>query len=263
LNVPIRILGIATSIFWVILIGFIASAAYSLKDLNFNIGEPQYTITADNNMLLSLPLYVDNQGFTNLKAFNLTTVFFDQQGVEISRASTFVPTIPHGQNMTILHNATLSLAQLAESNEDYLFTDSNLNLAVTAGLNFAELLPVQLSANITFPVGAPLSDFTVRQPRSSSLNRSSALVTVPMSFENHASYDVNGVVRANLFDRNGTLIGGSQTPLDVPVGSSYAGKLDFAVPIKVASPASLASGYVEVTFLTSSFEQGPVVMHYA
>lgn len=262
MNVPIRILGIATSIFWVILIGFIASAAYSLKDLNFNIGEPQYSTTADNNMLLSLPLYIDNQGFTSLKAFNLTTVFFDQQGVEVSRASTFVPMIPQGQNTTILHNATLNMAKLAENNEDYLFSDSNLNVAVTAGLNFAELLPVQLSANFTFPVGAPLYDFTLGQPRCNSLNRTSALVTVPMSFENHATFNVNGIVRANLFDRNGTLLGGSQTSLDVPSGSSYMGKLDFAVPISAASQTSLASGHVEVTFLTTTFEHGPVVMPY-
>ena len=260
MNVPIRMLGIATTIFWVILAGFIASAGYSLKDLNFSIGEPQFTTTSDRDMVLSLPLYVFNGGFYSLKGFNLTTVFSDAEGAEVSRSSTFVPTIPHGQNTTILHNVTLNMDKLAENDEQYLFNDTSLNAEVTAGLNFAELLPVQLSTNFTFPWGAPLYDLTLGQPRFRSLSRSNAAVTVPISFENHAAFDLNGTIHANLYDKDGTLLAESQTPLDVSKGSSYAGNLDFAVPLNTASQASATGGHIELHFSTSMFEYGLVVM---
>src|SRR4030067_3533387 len=135
MNVPIRMLGIATSIFWIILIGYFASAAYSFKDLNFNFGEPQFTTTPTNDLMFSMPVYIDNRGYYSLKEFNLTTVFSDMEGAELSNSSTFVPIITHGQNLTIIHNVTLSTVSLTEK-EQYLFNDSSLNLMVVAGLNF-------------------------------------------------------------------------------------------------------------------------------
>ena len=259
MNVPIRMLGIATSIFWILLVGFIASAAYSLKDLNFSIGEPQFTTTSNRDMALSLPLYIYNGGFYGLKGFNLTTLFSDANGTEVSRSSTFVSTIPHGQNTTILHNVTLNMDKLAESDEQYLFNDANLNAEVTAGLNFAELLPVQLSTNFTFPWGAPLYDLTLGQPRFRNPTRTSTAITVPISFENHAAFDLNGTVHANLYDKDGTLLAESEKLLDVSKGSEYAGNFDFAVPLSTVSQSSMTGGRVEVSFSTSMFEYGPVV----
>src|SRR4030066_2398298 len=96
MNVPIRILGIAASIFWVILIAFVASAGYSKKNMNFRFGEPQFSPTPSRDLLFSLPLYIDNKGFYSLKAFNLTTVFSDAEGAEVSRATPFVPVISQG-----------------------------------------------------------------------------------------------------------------------------------------------------------------------
>ena len=109
MNVPIRILGIAASIFWVILIAFVVSAGYSIKDMNFRFGEPQFSPTPSRDLMFSLPLYIDNRGFYSLKAFNLTTVFSDAEGAEISKATSFVPVIPQGQSLAILHNATLRM----------------------------------------------------------------------------------------------------------------------------------------------------------
>ena len=117
MNVPIRALGIAISVFWVLLIAFIALAAYSVKDLNFDFGEPQFTTAPDGQLTFSLPLYIDNNGYYSLKEFYLSTLFSDAEGEEISRANTFVPVISQGENTTILHNVTLSTDSLLEKGD--------------------------------------------------------------------------------------------------------------------------------------------------
>jgi hypothetical protein len=255
-------LGIATFIFWVILVAFIASAAYSIKDLNFGSGEPQFTVTPNHELLFSLPLYIDNRGYYNLKSFNITTIFSDAEGSEISRASTFVPAIPQGQNVTIFHNATLNMDNLLQKGDQYLFNDNNLTASVTAGLNFAELIPAQLSTNITYPWGAPLYNFKLGQPSYDLSDSTHSTVAVPLSFENHATFDFAGSIRIELYDSGNSLLGESQTAFDVSQGSRYNGNLEFSVPLNIASLSAAQSGHFKVFFSTSLFEYGPLVIPY-
>jgi len=262
MNVPIRALGIATSIFWVLLMAFMVLAAFSVKDLNFDFGEPQFTPAPDGQLTFSLPLYVDNRGYYSLKEFHLSTVFSDEEGEEISRANTYIPVIPHGENTTIVHNVTLSTASLFENGEHYLFNDNNLNVSVTAGLNFAELLPVEISTNFTFPWGAPFYNFALGAP---SYGRSSSThdeVTVPMSFENHAFFDLISNIRIELYDGAGSLLDETQTLVDVPQGSSYDGSVAFNVPLETASLSTARTGHFEVYFNTGLLEYGPLVIPY-
>ena len=262
MNVPIRILSIATLTFWVILIAFLASVAYSVKDLSFGFGEPQFTIAPDGKLVFSLPLYIDNRGYYSLKEFYLSTVFSDAEGAEISRANTFVPVIPHGENITIMHNVTLSTDSLLERGEQYLFHDNNLNVSVTAGLNFAELLPAQISTNFTFPWGAPFYNFALGEPTFGQFNLTHSGVTVPMSFENHAVFDLVGNIRVELYDSVGSLLGESQTIVDVPQGSSYDGSVAFQVPLNTASLSTAQNGHFNVYFDTGLFNYGPLVIPY-
>jgi hypothetical protein len=262
MNVPIRALGIATSIFWIFLIAFIALAAYSVKDLNFDLGEPQFTTAPDGQLLFSLPLYVDNRGYYSLKELHLSTVFSDAEGLEISRANTFVPVIPHGENMTILHNVTLSMDTLLEKGEQYLFNDNNLTASVTAGLNFAELFPAQISTNFTFPWGAPLYNFALGEPSFRRFDSTHSGVTVPMSFENHAAFDLVGNVRIELYDSVGSLLGESLTSFNVPQYSSYDGDVELNFPLNAASLSAARNGHFNVYFDIGLFEYGPLVIPY-
>jgi hypothetical protein len=262
MNVPIRALGIATSIFWIFLIAFIASAAYSVKDLNFDVGEPQFAAAPDGQLMFSLPLYINNRGYYSLKEFQLSTVFSDAEGAEISRANTFVPVIPHGENITILHNVTLSADSLFEKGEQYLFSDNNLTVAVTAGLNFAEIFPAQISTNFTFPWGAPFYNFALGEPTYGRFNATHSVAAVPMSFENHAIFDLVGNIRIELYDGGDSLLGESQTIVDVPQGSSYDGSVEFYVPLNTASLSTVQNGHFNVYFSTPFFEYGPLVIPY-
>jgi hypothetical protein len=255
-------LGIATTIFWIILVGFIASAAYSMKDLNFGVGNPQLTAGSNHDLILTLPLYIDNRGYYSLKGFNLTTVFSDAEGAEVSKSSTVVPVIPQGRNVTILHNATLNVDSMAKQNRQYIFDDCNLTCTVTAGLNFAELLPTQLASNVTFPWGAPFYNFMLGRPRYSRVDSSHSMARVPLSFENHAAFDVTGNIRVKLYDGEDTFLGESQKPINASKYSSYKGNLDFSVPSTSTASSTSQSGYFEVYFSTNMFDCGPVVIPY-
>ena len=261
MNVPIRMLGIATSIFWIILIGFVVSAAYSLKDLDVNFGEPQFTTTATHDLTVSLPIYIGNRGYYSLKAFNLTTVFSDAEGNELSNSSTFVPVIPQGQNVTILHNVTLSINSLA-GKEQYLFNDSNLNCKVSAGINFAEVLPTQLSMNATYPWGAPFYGFNLGQPQFTNADLSHVAVSVPMSFENHAAFDLDGNIRIELCSSSGSVLTETHIPLNVAKQTRYSDTLELNVPIDAASSSAQLRGHFNVYFSTSMIKYGPLVIPY-
>ena len=262
MNVPIRMLGIATSIFWIMLIAFIALAAYSVKDLNFDFGEPQFAIAPDGEFTFSLPVYIDNRGYYSLKEFHLSTVFSDAEGVKISRDSTFVPVIPHGESTTIVHNVTLSMDRLLERGEQYLFNDNDLNVSVTAGLNFAELLPAQISMNFTLPWGAPFYNFALGEPSYGWLDSTHAVVAVPMSFENHALFDIAGNIRIELYDSVNSLLGESQTVVYVPQQSTYEGEAEFSVPLDAASSSTAQNGHFNVYFDIGLAEYGPLVISY-
>jgi hypothetical protein len=262
MDAPIRMLGIATTIFWIILVGFIASAGYSMKDLNFGVGEPQFTSTSNQDLMLTLPLHIDNRGYYSLRNFNLTTAFSDAEGVEISKASTFLAAIPNGENVTILHNVTLSMGSIAERANQYLFDDGNLTCTVTAKLNFADILPTQLATNVTFPWGAPFYNFQVEHPNLRAVDLTHLLATVPLSFENHAAFDLTGNISAKLLDEHDGLLSESQTAINVPKYSSYNGNLKFIIPVTAAASTSTLSGHLEVYFFTLMFEYGPVVIPY-
>ncbi len=262
MNVPIRMLGIATSIIWVFLIAFIVLAAYSAKDLSVDFGEPEYTVTPNGELDLALPLYVDNRGYYSLKNFYLSTVFTDAEGAEISRSETIVPFIPHGENITILHNISIDPISLLEKDEQYLFNDNDLNVSFTAGLNFAELLPAEISANFTFPWGAPFYNFAVGEPAFEAVDLTHIRASAPMTFENHAMFDLAANIRVELYDSEDSLLSESQTALYVPQYSAYEGDIEFSVSLTASFLSTVESGHFDVYFDMGVAQYGPLVIPY-
>ena len=98
MRVPIRIIGIVTSIFWIFLIIFAFSAVYSIKDMQFSLGEPEATPTQDNNILLAFPVSVTNTGYYDLASFNVSMRIMDNNGSEVTRGSTLIPVVAPGQD---------------------------------------------------------------------------------------------------------------------------------------------------------------------
>ncbi|MCX8153354.1 MAG: hypothetical protein N3E52_02860 [Candidatus Bathyarchaeota archaeon] len=261
MNVPIRALSLATTIFWILLVSFIAVSAFSLKDLNFSLDEPKFTVTADGKLLFSLPLSIENRGYCDLKDFQLT-VFFDTTGRIISAGKSCVPIIQRGKSLTLLHNATLSIDDIAKSAEHYLFNDANLTAQVTAGLTFADFVPAQISTNFTFSWGAPLYNFSAGQIDVAQFNATHSLVSLPISFENHAAFDLEGTMRIVLFDSADSLVGESQTRFQAEQHALCHERLEFYVPLSAGSLAAAQRGHCNVYFSTALFEYGPLVIHY-
>jgi hypothetical protein len=258
MNVPIRMIGIATSLFWVFLIAFAASTAYSIKDLRFDFGEPQFAVTPMQELVFSLPIYIENRGYYSIGDFSVTTQFSGPDGSILTRDTTLIPIIPRGQSETILHNVTLDLNQLLENNEQYLFNDNELRVAASVGLKLSEVLPVQVATNFSFPWGAPLCNFMLGEPTIEGFNSSHQRVTVPVSFENHAPFDLAGNLQLKIFNDANMLLGENQKFFEVPQHSPYNDYFEFYIDAAQMTPA----GSFEVSFLTSFFDYGPMVIPY-
>jgi hypothetical protein len=262
MKVPIRMLGIATSVFWVLFIAFIVLAAYSVTDLRFDIGEPQFALDPDEQLIFNLPLIIDNGGYYSLREFHIATLFSNSDGHELSRAHTLVPVIPSGEIITINHNVTLNLDDFYQNDDNYLFEDNDLEVSLSVGLNFAEVLPSQISTNFTFPWGAPFNNFDLGQPDISRFNVTHSIINVPMSFENHALYDVLGSIDVELYNDEDALVSETRELIDTPQQTSYDENIELFVPINDNSLNSIQNGNFNIYFSTLIFEHGPMVIPY-
>ncbi|MEM4733257.1 MAG: hypothetical protein QXD70_01875 [Candidatus Bathyarchaeia archaeon] len=241
---------------------FIVPSAFSLKDLNFSIDDPKFTVTTEDKLLFSLPLSIENRGYCDLKDFWLEIVFLDATGRVISTARSSVPLISRGESVTLLHNATLSMADIFESAGQYLFKDASLTAQVAAGLTFADFVPAQISKNFSIPWGAPLYNFAVDQPTFEQVNSTHSFVTLPISFENHAAFDLEGNIRVVLFDSANSLIGESQMHFQTPKYAPYHGDVQVHAPLNAEFLATAQRGCCNVYFSTPLFEYGPLVIPY-
>ncbi|MDH7564594.1 MAG: hypothetical protein QHH24_06950 [Candidatus Bathyarchaeota archaeon] len=254
-------IGIATTVFWIFVVIFAVSAMYSVKDLRFEFGEPQASVTSEGKMLLSMPITIVNTGYYNIRNFNVTTLIFDAENMPIVQGSTSVPIIQKGREITTSHNITFSIADLLQKSERYLFEDVALRAEERIGLWAAEVIPVEARANISLPWGAPLYNFALGTPQYSAYNRTHMRAEIPISFENHAFFDLACNVGVRMFDDSSRLLGAGATSVEALQHSAYDGSLTMYVPVPT-SDTSMTSGYFEVNFASSLFSFGPMVIHY-
>lgn len=256
-------IGIATTTFWVFLIVFSITAVYSAKDLQFSFGEPQLNTTPDNTTVFSLPVNILNRGYYDLYDFNVTTGIRDEHGTIVTRGSTLILLIRRDEPMTVLHNMTIGINDLLEHSQEYLFNDTILNVDAAVGLTLVQLIPAQASGNFTIPWGAPLYNLQIGNPFYTMVNFTHFRATVPISFENHALFDLTGNLQIKMFDQSNTQIGEGQTAIQVYQHSSYSDSVDLLIQApSIIKPTSSFSGHFEITIQTSMFNYGPLVIQY-
>lgn len=251
-------IGIATTFFWIFLLAYLISAVYSVKDLHFNFGEPQMSLTQDNQIVLSLPIAITNNGFYNIGFFNVTSEISDIEGFVISRGSTFIPVIKKGEEVATTHDVTLNIKDFLQKGQTYLFNDAELKVYATLSLKLAEMIPVQASTNLSVPWGAPFHNFNLGEPECAELNLTHFRVTVPISFENHAFFDMTGNIQTRMYSNAGSLVGDAQTTFEAPQHSSYNGSVEFYILMNEMPQ----SGRFEVYLATPLFNYGPLVIPY-
>jgi hypothetical protein len=251
-------IGITTTFFWIFLIAFFVSAVYSVKDLHLDFGEPQMNITADNRIILSFPLNITNKGFYNLRSFNLTTQISDAENFNIARGTSFIPIINKDEAATITHNVTIDFNTLLQHDKKFLFNDTELEIYEIVGMVIADLIPIQASSNSSMPWGAPLYNFALGQPQYVAANSTHFLVSLPITFENHAFFDVAGNIQIKMYNNTNGLLGEGQISINVPQQFFYDGFVEFYVSRSDVTD----DGYFSVSILTPLFNYENLVVSY-
>jgi len=258
MRIPIRMISIATTFFWLFLIVFFVSAVYSVKDVRFEFGEPQMGLTSDNKALFSLPITIDNRGYYNIGSFNLTTEISDKEGFMIAQGSTLIPLIEKRRETIATHNMTIDINDLIQDSQDYLFNDMKLEVRETVGMELVEVIPVQVQTNLSVHWGAPLYNFTLGEIEYTAFNITHMTITVPIVFENHAFFDLTGNIQIHMYNSTNALLSESQTAIEAPQNAPYQD----SVEINVSTVAITETGYFELYFSTPFFNFGPLVFPY-
>jgi hypothetical protein len=234
------------------------TAVYSVKDVAFNFGEPQMSANTNGEMTFSLPVTITNRGFYNIGAFTIETQVFDSGGLSVVRGSTVVPLVRKNDEVTITHNMTIDAGDLLKSDSNYLFNDGDLMIYAAVGMEIAEVIPVEASTNFTAPWGAPLYNFALGEPSYAPYNATHFVVTIPVSFENHAFFDLTGTMQIRMYNSTGRRIGWGEMSLNAYADSPYSGSIDFYVSMVGVT----STGSFRVYFYTPLFDYGPLVIPY-
>lgn len=258
MDIPIRMIGVASTFFWILLVAFFASAVYSVKDLHLSLGEPRLSLTSDGYAMVSIPINIENGGYYNLGEFNLTTKVADLNGTRITEGSTLIPLVEKGGKVFALHNLTFSIDVLLEEGAYYLFHDSSFAVAALISVKLAEVIPVQAASNFSVPWGAPFYNFHLEQPTFESLNFTHLMVVAPISFENHAPVEINGKIKLFMYNIEGMLIGQGESAITAPQGTLYTGSVVFYVQTSKITE----NGFFEIYFSTPFMSYGPLVIPY-
>ena len=253
---------VATSFLWVLLISFSVSAIYSLKDIRLDIGEPQATVTSDNELLVNFPIGIVNNGYYNLGDFNISTEIQDTQNSMMGRGFTFISLIKTGETVNTTLQTRTNITDVLQTHRNLIFNDTELQVNKTVSTKAAELISLQVSSNSTMPWGAPLYNLTIGTPRfTMQITPNSAIyyrVAIPVSFENHAFFDLNGTVQLSMYDNGNIPTGTVKTVLEAPQQSSYRAELELDIPVA----GTTRNGHFEVLFSTPFFNLGPLVIPY-
>ncbi len=257
MNLPIRMIGLATTFFWIFLIVFSLTAAYSAKDLQVSFGQPT-PIAKGDKLVFMMPVKVVNKGLYEIGEFSVTSRVVDNDEVEIADGATMISAVKRSEEINVFHNLTFGPSDFAKSNSELLFSDKTLAVNETVGLRLANIIPVQVSKNFTILWRAPLYDFTLENLEFWSYNSTHSRVTIVASFENHAPFIVEGNFDLVLRDAEGKICGSGITAINVLEGSGFRDQLD----LYVSQTRAASKGQLEVCFSSELFGYGPWVIPY-
>jgi len=254
----LRALSGAIYILWLIVIVFTITAVYSASQLGVDFNDQPRTSTSGAIMTLQLPFSMDNKGLYDISDLNLTTILKDNNGTLVSKSSTVVRLISSGNRVDTTHNISISLENMTSTSlSRLLFYDADLDADMSLALKYARVIPLEISTNIKnfTQWGAPLYNLAVGnvavEPHNTTLERA----ILPLSFENHSFFTLNGTVRTEIINTLNQVVGGATTPINATPQRSYV------IPLVVLVSAGYGSfKEARLYFDNSVFSYGPVVM---
>ena len=252
MNIAIRMLSIATFILWIVILFFSVTAVVSVMNLDVKIYEAQM-LPSNNGISLSLPFVINNNGYYEIADLNLTTRVTDLNGTLVDQTETIVSSIPPGTTVNSSHTIDIDLEDVMSMDHvTLLLNDSEFNVEIFAGLNFARIIPAQISQNTTIPWGAPFAGFSLGAMSVSTHNSTHVEAIMPVSFENHAVLDISGNLKLEFYNGSQERIASGSTAISVPSQNSYAHNISMYAAQKDA-PKLTSSGNLHLIFETPMF----------
>lgn len=253
-----RALGWAIKILWIMIIIFSISSVYSAFNVRIGFNEPKVRVS-DGAVILSMPLFVNNSGLYDLFALNITTNVRDSNDSLLGRSTMFIPLVSKGNIIETTHNISIDFEKVISQAQTYMFNDTFFNVDLSAGINFANVIPLQLASQQKIPWGAPFHNFTIEKILINPINSTHLNLTIPIRFENHSTYfGLEGLTRIEVYNEREQLLGSTRMDLDVPSHSRYTDDATVTVNVMRAT----RKGTVRLWFETSSFTFGPVMIPY-
>jgi len=260
MKVPIRMITVATSFTWILLIIFSVSAIYSMKDIRMDVGKPKTNITPDNYLMLDFPIGIVNGAYYNLNDFNISTEIHDAKEGALTRGFTFIPSIGKGETLNATHEMRINLTDMLQTRQDLLVEDSEFRISTNVSMKAAELISLKVSSNLTLPWGAPLYNLTFAAPKftihTAPNSTTYYTVAIPTTFENHAFFDIAGTVHLSMYDNRNVLKNTAEIIFKAQQQSSFKENLQFDVPLA----GIISSGYFKVALSTPFLDYGPLVI---
>jgi hypothetical protein len=262
MKTPIRMMTLATSFLWILLMVASASIIYSTMDIRLDIGKPQISLTSENELSVEFQIGIINSGFYNLDDFNISTKIRDPQNTVAAQGSIYIPSIKKGETLNTTLQMRTNLTWMLQANQDLITKDAELRINADISAKTAGLFTLRVSSNLTMPWGAPLYDLTFASPRFTLQTYSNSTnyyrIVIPVAFENHAFFDLDGSAKLDIYNNRNVLTGTGAVVFKTPQQSSFKADLQLDAPA-----ASFSSGgHFEVYFSTSLFNYGPLVIPY-
>ncbi len=252
MKIPTKMLSIITIIIWIIIILFSITIVLSAMNLDVNIGEIQMS-PSSKGIKFNAPFSINNEGYYELADLNLTTRVTDIQGTILDLTETYIPSISQGSTINESHTISIDLDVIRSMDLiPLLVNDSSFNLEIFVKLNFAKVIPTQLSTNITIPWGAPLAKFSVGDIFVSSFNLTHDEASIPVSFENHAIMDIQGRLQLDVYNENNEYIMSGESIIVAPSQQFYSEEIK-SYPLIQDSLKFTNHGRIRIIFETPMF----------
>jgi len=251
----LRALGWATKIIWISVVVFALTVAYSAMNIRASPGKPQPPLFSNGLITISLPFFINNTGFYDMSELNMTTSIKDYDGTLISTSTTLIPLIPPNSVVEKTHNVSVNLDYITQNLTYLIFNDSDLTIDALIAMTFAHAIPFQISTNTTMRWGAPLYNFSMGEPF---FDLTTQEMTVPLSFENHSPFSINGTMRLEIYNGNNEWLGSGTTQVIVPPNSAYKDEIEVSVDVSKLTEKGNALLYFE----SPAFRLGPITLEW-
>jgi len=249
LRLTIRAIGFTVTLLWIITLTLPVSVALSLLKLaegkNLGIQEPMFTFT-NGNLSLTMPLYINNTGFYDISEANVQ-VKICKANIVLAEVSETLPDIPAGQMVEANCSFTASLEEIFQKDRTLLTEDADLNVNASLHFRVAHLMAFNIASVSATQWGAPFHNLTVY---GETYNETSHVLSFYVSFNNHASFFVDGPLAVSIINLDNEIVGASSLNLNVQPGEAFLELVEVAVnPQKMTSSVFIRLSFANLEIL--------------